>query len=189
MSMAQRQVAIILAGMMVAVRCDGGRGPCNGNVVVVAVVNAAMICFSLGSGHAGSVPSTLLRSESWRRLRLRGGAGNASGVGGGVNCEGNRAGARTVAQDIPLPVPGLGEGPRPFRDFAKPEDAATRSDFINAAEARDEDMGHPEFMRFAEQIREAGTGPEALHLEEMLRKLEDDEKTRRDRAPQPVRYS
>ena len=81
--------------------------------------------------------------------------------------------------------PGVeGEGPSLFRDSEKPENARSTADFIRAAEARDEEMGHPEFLRFAEAFKEGSTGPHFEDIESKLRDLEQDEQKRYSRAPQ-----
>ena len=79
------------------------------------------------------------------------------------------------------------EGPSQFRDFEVPENAATPEDFIHASQARDQEMGHEEFLRYSQTMGQDGASPEAQEWEELLRKLEADEHERRKTMPQVCR--
>jgi len=77
------------------------------------------------------------------------------------------------------------EGPIPFRDFDAPEDATNPEGFVRAAEARDENMDHAEFQRYAEKIKGGSTStPGDEKLEEALKNLEKTEHERKSRGPQ-----
>jgi hypothetical protein len=118
-------------------------------------------CSVRGVGATGS-PAPSLPAAA---LRLRGGAGAEDAAGR--------------------------EGPGEFRASAKPEDAKSTEDFIRAAQTRDEEMEHPEFLRFAEGFKEGGNGPFNKDIEDTLRELEQDERERYAREVQvtlhPVR--
>ena len=85
---------------------------------------------------------------------------------------------------------GQREGPQPFREHAAPEDATSRQGFVEAGQARDAEMDHAEFLRYAEQAGTAGGKPQSgkaaeyQKLEELMEELEADE-AKRQAHPQP----
>lgn len=77
------------------------------------------------------------------------------------------------------------EGPaRRFREFEAPEDATSTEGFLRAAEAREASMDHAEFQRYSDTIKDGTDGPWAKELEETMRDMEEDERTRMSSGPQ-----